>query len=1439
MPALTHNRVKNGFNGGIRKRNASASVATLRTMNMGRVDGNRSKALVGGIGPVPRNVRSAYNRRVRCGCIIKKTFEAFFIDLPQTYAEADQIYNSVVTYSHPVNFATKATIVDQPSWLNIVIDNQARTITMTGTPDISLISNNSTFKIILTDAENTSVTKEFSIKIYFKVYNVTVSNDKITPSLNYYVLTDYNKQSVDLGSLITYSDTSNALYRFNQEDSSNLNHPLRLSKKNGAMNTVNDDIIIEGIPGNENSYVEFLSKNKENYIYCLYHGFGMGIFYQPKLQTTVADGGQISSFSVTTVSNKFVLNGDTFLQPKFNFKGAYLFDVSDPGMQIRELTFKNKYGDDYNIFYRINDSGRSNAYVGLVINDNLGITIEDVAGGSSHGDNYNSNISIFSDNQPGSISISGIYKLTEILTANIVDPDGLPTESEINYQWTRDGVNIDNATNKQYIITGDDYGKVLNVTAKYVDNGGFNEDLVSTNTSLVVDTLGVVTITGVGSVNTEVVASLTDPEGIKSITSYQWFWSANSDLSTRNDIANATTNKLLITKDLVNTFVNVKITYEDNKDNIVTDLISADTVEVFAESNLGSYLNVTGVFNVGNEITATVTDDNYIDANDIVKFVWYRDTTEIVTNNVTMTSKNTSVENKYTLVADDEGKTIKVVVTYIDSGGNSESLEYTSPTVDVADTVAPTLAAVTQVPTPSDDTTPTFVFSSNEAGTITSNKEFSTTTTAVNGNNTITFNELAIGTYNDVWVKVTDAAGNVSDQLTLNSFEITAPVGVVVAEVTAVQSSINPTPEYTFSSNSAGTISSNYEFTSSTSAIEGNNKIRFSSLKEGTYNDIWVKVTDSGNNESNQLTLSQFNVEQLDLPTKAGLSSTNNGIIYITGEAKEGEVLTVSVVDNDGGSYAYSDIKWYRVTGEEPNQTSVLIRSGNDTTLNTYTLVNDDVGKRITASVTYSDNASNNESGTSWPTAIVSDKSALDVTVVEENSVNNYRISTHGTANHPNLTLERGYTYSFTLNTAGHPFRIQTNNEVGASGVLYSSGLTHTENSTSVTGDAAQGKESGVLSFKVPFDAPDVLYYRCELHQGMVGTINIVSTKLKMYYVDADLKPVVDKTTKICNSIINRYKKDYNIIVRKHPVGDFSSSLTLATASFASQRMKINQDSLDLAAQGTLNDTAELSFVSTFVHELFHIFELVGTQDDTLLDETNFMYVGSEGIVGYKSLLNANKTVLEGDPHNMTLDIENLEGIPIENNFGSGTKLYHWEEGLQDESQYTTFNISAYGSTSYRFTEYGTSDNPSLTLKRGSTYTFKVTATNHPFRINTINTTGTSNEYTSGVTGNGTEDGTITFVVPSDAPNTLYYNCEHHSGMNGIISIVNSVQEPETRTYNSRRYPILRNEIMTGIKEFDNKYLTEMTSGALKDSGHMVNDSSSYIVRTGTNMVWR
>lgn len=70
--------------------------------------------------------------------------------------------------------------------------------------------------------------------------------------------------------------------------------------------------------------------------------------------------------------------------------------------------------------------------------------------------------------------------------------------------------------------------------------------------------------------------------------------------------------------------------------------------------------------------------------------------------------------------------------------------------------VPPTLTEVTPVTTPTFDTTPTYVFHSTEAGDITySGGCTSSTTTAVVGNNTITFDSLAVGTY-DCTITVTD-----------------------------------------------------------------------------------------------------------------------------------------------------------------------------------------------------------------------------------------------------------------------------------------------------------------------------------------------------------------------------------------------------------------------------------------------------------------------------------------------------------------------------------------------------------------------------------------------------------------------------------------------------------------------------------------------------------
>jgi hypothetical protein len=82
----------------------------------------------------------------------------------------------------------------------------------------------------------------------------------------------------------------------------------------------------------------------------------------------------------------------------------------------------------------------------------------------------------------------------------------------------------------------------------------------------------------------------------------------------------------------------------------------------------------------------------------------------------------------------------------------------------------------------------------------------------------------------------------------------------------------------------------------------------------------------------------------------------------------------------------------------------------------------------------------------------------------------------------------------------------------------------------------------------------------------------------------------------------------------------------------------------------------------------------------------------------------------------------------------------------------------------------------SLTLKKGYTYFFDSTdstTNNHPLFIGTISTGGSyTYEYTSGVTKSRTTTETLTFLVPSDSPSTLYYNCGNHVAMGGTIKIM-------------------------------------------------------------------
>ena len=82
------------------------------------------------------------------------------------------------------------------------------------------------------------------------------------------------------------------------------------------------------------------------------------------------------------------------------------------------------------------------------------------------------------------------------------------------------------------------------------------------------------------------------------------------------------------------------------------------------------------------------------------------------------------------------------------------------------------------------------------------------------------------------------------------------------------------------------------------------------------------------------------------------------------------------------------------------------------------------------------------------------------------------------------------------------------------------------------------------------------------------------------------------------------------------------------------------------------------------------------------------------------------------------------------------------------------------------------STNPTIYLQRGQSYTFEIDSNGNPFYIKTANSAGTSDLFSAGVTNNGVTEGNLTFQVPYDAPETLYYVSSNVSTLSGMIKIL-------------------------------------------------------------------
>ncbi len=161
----------------------------------------------------------------------------------------------------------------------------------------------------------------------------------------------------------------------------------------------------------------------------------------------------------------------------------------------------------------------------------------------------------------------------------------------------------------------------------------------------------------------------------------------------------------------------------------------------------------------------------------------------------------------------------------------------------------------------------------------------------------------------------------------------------------------------------------------------------------------------------------------------------------------------------------------------------------------------------------------------------------------------------------------------------------------------------------------------------------------------------------------------------------------------------------------------------------------------------------------TGISETNVAALADDSSFGYAEVLTVDGYI------NIHLSTEDLGTLVAQGNIGANEG-----EAAEDKDFIVTNN----GTTSYVFNsgDVENLENPNLTLKRGETYTFAVNASGHPFFIKSVQGNTNLGAYNSGVTNNGAQAGTVTFVVPMDAPDTLFYNCQFHSSMTGTLNIV-------------------------------------------------------------------
>ncbi len=279
----------------------------------------------------------------------------------------------------------------------------------------------------------------------------------------------------------------------------------------------------------------------------------------------------------------------------------------------------------------------------------------------------------------GQPTISGTAQVGEELTADtsgITDDDGL-TKSTYSYQWVaNDGTSdtdIFGAADNTYTLVDDDEGRTIKVRVIVTDDVENETTLTSEATDAVVaapqpdsPATGQPTISGTARVGEMLAADtsgIADADGLTNVTySYQW-------LGDDTDIAGATSSTYTLVDDDEGQTIKVRVIVTDDAENETT-LTSEATDAVAAapqpDSPATGQPTISGMARVGEMLTADTSGIADADGltNVTYSYQWLGDDTDIAG----------ATSSTYTLLADDEGQTIKVRVTVADDLGNETTL---------------------------------------------------------------------------------------------------------------------------------------------------------------------------------------------------------------------------------------------------------------------------------------------------------------------------------------------------------------------------------------------------------------------------------------------------------------------------------------------------------------------------------------------------------------------------------------------------------------------------------------------------------------------------------------------------------------------------------------------------------------------------------------------